>query len=62
MPATAPASNGSPSNDEPEDHDPETIAEMISSVLLADLFGVEPKKVGADVTRYRAKHADDYVV
>jgi hypothetical protein len=49
-------------NDEPTDTNPETIADYISSMLLADLFGVEPKRVGRDVARYRAKHSADYIV
>jgi len=44
-------------NDEPLDRDPESIAEYISTQLLADLFGVEPARVAADVLRARQKEA-----
>lgn len=40
-------------NDEPIDTDPESIAGYISTTLLADLFGVDPAKVGRDIARYR---------
>jgi hypothetical protein len=43
-------------NDEPGDRDPETASDYISSLLLAELFGVEPERVGRDVVRYRTKH------
>jgi hypothetical protein len=43
-------------NDEPGDRDPETVAELISTMLLADLFGAEPERVATDIIRYRAKH------
>ena len=40
-------------NDEPIERDPAVIAELISAVLVADIFGVEPERVGADVARLR---------
>jgi hypothetical protein len=43
-------------NDEPGDRDPSTVAELISTMLLADLFGADPSRVAADVIRYRTKH------
>lgn len=44
-------------NDEPLDRDPESIAGLISVLLLADLFGVEPERVAKDVLRARGKEA-----
>ena len=44
-------------NDSPgDDSTAEEIAGFISSLLLADLFDVEPEKVGWDVFRYRKDH------
>lgn len=42
-------------NDEPAEDDPEEIAYFVSSLLLADLFEVEPERVGRDVARKRAQ-------
>ena len=39
------------------DDSADTIAYYISSLLLADLFSVEPERVGRDVVRYRRAHA-----
>ena len=36
-------------------HDPEAVAYLVSSVLIADIFGVEPTRVGKDVVARRAK-------
>jgi hypothetical protein len=43
-------------NDEPGDRDPETVAEIISVVLTAELFGAAPERVATDIIRYRTKH------
>ncbi len=43
-------------NDEPTEDASEVIAYFVTSLLLADLFGVEPERVGRDVLRYRKKH------
>jgi hypothetical protein len=43
-------------NDSPADEGnlhPETVSELVSSVLVADIFGVEVIKVGRDVVRRR---------
>ena len=40
-------------NDEPLGLDPESIAGYISTMLLADLFGVEPARVATDILRKR---------
>ena len=42
-------------NDEPECDDPNEIAGFISSILLAELFGVTNERVAADVIRLRKK-------
>lgn len=34
-------------------NDPQTVSELVSSVLVADIFDVEPLKVGVDVVRAR---------
>lgn len=36
--------------------DPQSVAELVTTLLIADLFGVEPARVGQDVVRYRAKN------
>jgi len=36
--------------------DPQSVAELVTALLIADLFGVEPAKVGRDVVRYRERH------
>ena len=38
---------------------PEVVSGYVSSVLVADLFGVEDSKVGADVVRFRQKQKDE---
>jgi hypothetical protein len=43
-------------NDEPSMAEVEQVAELISVMLLADLFEVEPERVARDVIRYRRKH------
>jgi hypothetical protein len=43
-------------NDEPGEADPEAVAELISVMLLADLFDVEPARVASDVLAYRTRH------
>lgn len=40
-------------NDEPAEREAETIAGLISVVLVADLFGVEPARVAGDVLKAR---------
>ena len=46
-------------NDDPSELDPEVVAGFISALLLADLFGVEPERVAADVIKARLKHAPE---
>lgn len=36
-------------------NDPQTVSELVSSVLIADLFDVDSLKVGKDVVRARKK-------
>ena len=43
-------------NDEAGD-DTVEIAEMISTLLVADIFGVTPERVASDVVRYRRRAA-----
>lgn len=43
-------------NDEPTCTDTETIAGFISTLLVADLFGLEPFTVAADIVTYRNQH------
>lgn len=45
------AENDDPGDDEADNVD--AVAEMISVLLTADIFGVEPKRVAADVVRKR---------
>ena len=35
--------------------DPVTVGELVTSLLVADIFDVEPDRVGRDVVRCRAK-------
>lgn len=42
-------------NDEPAEYDAEVVAALISVLLLADLFGVEPERVARDVLRERQR-------
>jgi hypothetical protein len=35
--------------------DPRHASELVSSVLIADIFGVDPDRVGRDVVRYRKR-------
>jgi hypothetical protein len=44
-------------NDEPTEMDAQVVGGFISTILLADLFGVEPARVAEDVVRYRHKGA-----
>lgn len=44
-------------NDEPTVLDPGEISGFTTSLLLADLFGVEPERVGRDVARLRQRLA-----
>lgn len=44
-------------NDEPTMMDESEIADMVSTVLLADLFDVEPERVARDIVRVRAEEA-----
>jgi hypothetical protein len=34
--------------------DPQTVSELVSAAMIAELFGVDPIKVGTDVVRRRA--------
>jgi hypothetical protein len=43
-------------NDDAVEMDSEEVAASISVALVADLFGVDPEKVAADVIRFREKH------
>ncbi len=43
-------------NDEPTDLDPESVDGYVATLLLADLFGKEPREVAEAVVRYRRKH------
>ena len=38
-------------------HDPAIVAELVSSALVADIFGIDTERVGRDVVRCRAKLA-----
>lgn len=40
-------------NDEPEDTDASTVSSLITVLLVADLFEVEPERVAKDVVRIR---------
>lgn len=45
-------------NDDPgssDAYDPKEVGRMISSHLVADLFGVDNEKVGKDIVRFRLK-------
>lgn len=33
--------------------DPEIVAELVSSALVADIFGIDTERVGRDVVRFR---------
>jgi len=44
-------------NDEPEDLDPESVAEYISTSLVADLFGKDPLDVGTAIVAVRLREA-----
>lgn len=35
---------------------PDAVSELITSLLVADIFDVEPEKVGKDVVKYRKQH------
>lgn len=45
-------------NDEPEDLNAESVAEYISTTLLADIFGLPAEGVGRDVVEYRLSSAE----
>lgn len=36
--------------------EPTVVSELVTACLVADLFGVEPERVGQDVVKYRKKH------
>ncbi len=40
-------------NDEPTDANPVTIGELISTTLVAEIFGVSTERVAADILRHR---------
>lgn len=42
------------SSGDPDANDPEAVAFLVSSVLVADIFGVDVARVGRDVVRRRA--------
>jgi len=46
-------------NDEPTDLRVDDVSYYTTSLLLAELFGVEPERVGADVVRYRTRQGVD---
>lgn len=49
-------------NDDPDSsdaYDLEQLSGLISVLLLADLFGVDPEKVAKDVIKHRRKHLSD---
>lgn len=43
-------------NDEPSCRDPEWLPTTVTALLIADIFGADPARVGRDVLRYRIKH------
>jgi hypothetical protein len=43
-------------NDEPSETDAESIEGYISTLLIADIFDVDPSKVAKDVLKERNKH------
>ncbi len=45
-------------NDEPEEMHVDTVAEMISTMLLADLFQMEPLAVAKDIVAYRTREVE----
>jgi hypothetical protein len=47
-------------NDEPEERDPEVIATLISTQLVADVFEREPEKVAVDVLKARGFPVPDW--
>ncbi len=44
-------------NDEGRERDADVIAWFVSSLLVADIFDVEPERVGRDVARIRERAA-----
>lgn len=38
-------------------HRPEVVQHLITTVLVADIFGVDQLRVGRDVVRYRRRHS-----
>ncbi len=44
-------------NDEPGEMDSEVVSGLISTCLLADLFGKDQEKVAADIIQFRVKNA-----
>ena len=48
-------------NDETEDLNPETVSHYISTLLLADLFNVEPAKVAQDIIAIRTGTASGHL-
>lgn len=42
-------------NDDVSEMDFEVVADQISTLLLADLFGKDPNKVAQDIIRFRKK-------
>lgn len=46
-------------NDEPDEIDARVIADQISVMLLADLFGKDPEDVADDIAQWRCRYARD---
>jgi len=42
-------------NDEPSDLEEQAIAHYVTTLLIADIFAVEPEKVAKDVAKQRRK-------
>lgn len=43
-------------NDEPECMNADDVSGLASVVIIADLFGIEPARLAADVVRFREKN------
>lgn len=41
---------------DPGNDDPETVGELVTSCMVADMYMVDPLRVGNDVVKYRNKH------
>jgi hypothetical protein len=47
-------------NDEPTLTDVETVADLVTTQLLAEAYGVDAAKLAHDIIAYRAKHDADW--